>query len=129
MEQINVLNAILNAINDSEQKLRAATDGHNRLHALGESLEKYVRDIFAGTLGLSEEERMLKQAECFSYGGGKNNPPDAIIRNGDAIEIKKVETIGGVPLNSSYPKNSGRHHLLSTYYMKHALLGTSSVSV
>lgn len=89
----NILNAILNFTNDSEQKLKAATNQDNRLHALGESLEKYVKDIFAGTLECNEEERNKIQNEFFSYGGGKNTPPDAIIQNGDAIEIKKLKKV------------------------------------
>lgn len=100
----NILNAILNFTNDSEQKLKAATNQQNRLHALGESLEKYVKDIFAGTLGLNEEERNKIQDEFFSYGGGTNTPPDAIIMNGDAIEVKKLKKVEDVPLNSSFPK-------------------------
>lgn len=100
----NILNAILNFTNDSNQKLKAATNQDNRLHALGESLEKYVKDIFAGTLECNEEERNKIQNEFFSYGGGKNTPPDAIIQNGDAIEIKKLKKVEDIPLNSSYPK-------------------------
>ena len=42
----------------------------------------------------------------FSYLGNKNNPPDFIIKNGDAIEIKKIENYStAIALNSSYPKN------------------------
>ena len=39
--------------------------------------------------------------DVFCYEGGVNNPPDAMIRNqGDAIEIKKIESkIGGIQLN------------------------------
>ena len=36
----------------------------------------------------------------------KNNPPDGILRGGDAIEVKKVESRApDLQLNSSYPKN------------------------
>lgn len=104
MEQFNILNAILNIVKDSEQKLKAATNRHNRLHAAGEPLEEYIKDAFADTFRTDELTKQIKQSKVFSYGGGKNNPPDAILRNGDAIEVKKVESIGGIPLNSSYPK-------------------------
>ena len=100
----NILDAILNIAKDSSQKLSASTNTHNRLHAAGEPLEDYIKDAFAGTFNLDTFSKNSKQSQVFSYGGGKNNPPDAIIRNGDAIEVKKVESIGGIPLNSSYPK-------------------------
>jgi hypothetical protein len=42
----------------------------------------------------------------FSYLGNQNNPPDIILKNSDAIEVKKIETLGSaLALNSSYPKN------------------------
>lgn len=104
MKQVNLLDAILNIAKDSGQKLKASTNQHNRLHASGEPLEEYIKDAFAETFRTDTATKLVRQAEVFSYGGGKNNPPDAILRNGDAIEVKKVESIGGIPLNSSYPK-------------------------
>ena len=44
--------------------------------------------------------------ETFSYIGNQNNPPDIILRNGDAIEVKKIQSnSSSLALNSSYPKN------------------------
>lgn len=106
MRPANMVDAILNVIKHHQISLQDPRNTNNRLHAMGESLEKYVKDIFAGTLRASEEERMQIHAQCFSYGGGANNPPDAMIKGGAAIEIKKVESIGSVPLNSSYPKST-----------------------
>lgn len=100
----NILDAILNIAKDSGQKLNASTNQHNRLHAAGEPLEEYIKDAFADTFNLDAVAKISKQSQVFSYGGGKNNPPDAILKKGDAIEVKKVESIGGIPLNSSYPK-------------------------
>ncbi len=38
--------------------------------------------------------------------GNQNNPPDIIVKNGDAIEVKKIESLlSAIALNSSYPKN------------------------
>ncbi len=105
MRPVNIIDAILNVIKHHQISLQDPRNTNNRLHAMGESLEKYVKDIFAGTLHASEEEKMQIHAQCFSYGGGANNPPDAMIRGGAAIEIKKVESIGSVPLNSSFPKS------------------------
>lgn len=45
-------------------------------------------------------------SKYFSYMGNQNNPPDIIIRRGDAIEVKKIESLrSGIALNSSYPKD------------------------
>ena len=44
-------------------------------------------------------------SEVFSYLGNTNNPPDSILRDGDAIEVKKIENkSSSLALNSSYPK-------------------------
>ncbi len=44
--------------------------------------------------------------QAFSYLGNQNNPPDIIIKNGDSIEVKKVQgNASGIALNSSYPKS------------------------
>ena len=51
----------------------------------------------------AEKNKIFSQN--FSYIGNQNNPPDLIIRNGDAIEIKKIENLNSaIALNSSYPK-------------------------
>ena len=75
---------------------------------MGAALEFYVKDAFSGTLSgkrLSEKEKIYPQ--FFSYLGNQNNPPDAIIREGDAIEVKKYigRRSNGIALNSSYPKD------------------------
>lgn len=78
----------------------------NRANSIGESLEEYVKDLFAGTVEENDElVRNSRISQCFSYVGNQNNPPDSIIRGGDAIEVKKIETQGAsLALNSSYPK-------------------------
>jgi hypothetical protein len=79
-----------------------------RANNMGEALEKFITDAFAGTFDVkNEEQRNIKHSEIFSYIANQNNPPDAIIKGGDAIEVKKVESKNpkSIPLNSSYPKN------------------------
>ena len=72
---------------------------------MGEALEEYVKDLFAGTSGVDGEERSLKHSGCFSYLGNQNNPPDIMLRGGDSIEVKKIESKNSsLALNSSYPK-------------------------
>jgi hypothetical protein len=74
---------------------------------MGEALENYIKDVFASTLGeTNEQERLVKLGQVFSYQGNQNNPPDIVIRGGDAIEVKKIESPNsGLALNSSFPKS------------------------
>lgn len=44
--------------------------------------------------------------EVFSWLGNSSNPPDSMLRGGDGIEVKKIQSLsGGIALNSSSPKN------------------------
>ncbi|MGA6137398.1 NgoPII family restriction endonuclease [Acinetobacter dispersus] len=76
----------------------------NRVNQVGDALEKFVKDLYADSIG--NKDYMSLHQKVFSYLGNKNNPPDAILKNSDAIEIKKVETLNGdIALNSSFPKD------------------------
>jgi hypothetical protein len=56
---------------------------------------------------MNETERLEKISDIFSYLGNNSNPPDAMLRNGDAIEVKKIESDNSsLALNSSYPKHT-----------------------
>ena len=74
---------------------------------MGDALEEYIKDIFAGTYTITDEQKRLKIiSESFSYLGNNSNPPDAMLKNGDAIEVKKIENNNSsLALNSSYPKH------------------------
>jgi len=74
---------------------------------MGEALESYVKDLFCNTFEMQDEMKKNRiYSEKFSYIGNQNNPPDMIIAGGDAIEVKKIESIGSqLALNSSYPKD------------------------
>jgi hypothetical protein len=78
----------------------------NRINAVGDALEEYIKDIFADTIDETNlDQKINKYSEVFSWQGSQNNPPDLIIRNGDAVEVKKIGTIGSqIALNSSFPK-------------------------
>ena len=104
----NILKAIdrlANSLNTSI--ILAAPKSSNRANNMGEGLERYIQDLFADTLYQSNEiERNQSINNTFSYLGNQNNPPDLIIKSGDALEIKKIESAkSSIPLNSSYPKN------------------------
>lgn len=79
----------------------------NRANNMGEALEFFTKDAFCDTF---DETDAQKKKDCysknFSYLGNQNNPPDIIIKNSDAIEVKKIDGVraSDLALNSSYPK-------------------------
>ena len=102
----NILKAIKNIVENPIIQVRDFYSGRNRANSVGEALENYVKDVFANSFNEQEAERNLKFNEAFSYLGNQNNPPDIILRNGDAIETKKVQSLtSALALNSSYPKS------------------------
>lgn len=55
------------------------------------SIEEYIRNLFADTFYVNDEDKKrTRQVEVFSYLGNSTNPPDLILRGGDAIEIKNI---------------------------------------
>lgn len=103
----NLLKAIKNIIENPILSIRSNSTGINRANNMGDALEEYIKDAFASTLDEKNETiRNEKFQKTFSYIGNQNNPPDSILRNGDAIEVKKIQSKGSaLALNSSYPKN------------------------
>ena len=103
---MNIINAIINLINNPITKLKQYKVGNNRANNAGDALEDYIKDLFAGVhQDFPIQARTKLIGETFSYCGNQNNPPDAILKNGDAIEIKKIESANSaLALNSSYPK-------------------------
>jgi hypothetical protein len=102
----NLLKAIKIIVDNPVIKIKNYYSGRNRANSVGEALENYIKDIFADSIELQEMEKLEKFNEVFSYLGNQNNPPDIILRNGDAIEIKKIQNPNSVlALNSSYPKS------------------------
>lgn len=104
---INILDAIYNISLIEDLTINEITFGNNRANNMGEGLEVFIKDAFANTFSIKDKNlRLLKYNEIFSYQGAKNNPPDLMLKNGDAIEIKKVENLAtDLQLNSSYPKS------------------------
>lgn len=102
---MNIVNAIENLIKNPIIELVEYYQGKNRINNAGNSLEEYMKDLFANSFNLSEIERNQKLSQVFSYLGNTNNPPDAMLYNGEAIEVKKIENYNSpLALNSSYPK-------------------------
>ncbi|WP_297114476.1 NgoPII family restriction endonuclease [uncultured Porphyromonas sp.] len=102
----NIIDAICNITTLTSLELTSLSHSKNRANSMGESLEMFVKDLFAGSYNTNSSSKRTKLlAKTFSYLGNQNNPPDAILLNGDAIEIKKIESFGSsLALNSSYPK-------------------------
>lgn len=103
----NIIDAIYNLINHPMIQLKEFYKGKNRANNMGDALEEYIKDLFADTIHETDEQKRLhKISETFSYLGNQNNPPDSILRFGDAIEVKKIESKNAnLALNSSYPKH------------------------
>ncbi|MCI1273993.1 MAG: NgoPII family restriction endonuclease [Clostridiaceae bacterium] len=103
----NILTAIKNLIDNPIIELTSHYSGRNRANGVGDALEKFTKDLFANTLFETDEyKKTLKYNEVFSYQGNQNNPPDIMLKNGDSIEVKKVQgNANALALNSSYPKS------------------------
>ena len=108
----NVLIALKNIVDNPITSLVSHYSSSNRMNNMGEALELYVKDIFCNSLEvetLAEKNKIF--SKYFSYIGNQNNPPDLMIKGGDAIEVKKLESLNsGIALNSSYPKNKLYSH-------------------
>ena len=102
----NILKAFVNVVKNYQLSIKEITDEKNRANNIGEGLEVFIKDIFANTSGENDYQKKLEIYEkTYSYQGNKNNPPDLMLKNTDAIEIKKLESKNSaLALNSSYPK-------------------------
>ena len=79
-----------------------------RINNVGEGLETFIKDAFSNSL-LEENysQKLLNYQEVFSWTGNQNHPPDIMIKNSDAIEVKKTQSANtDLALNSSYPKTT-----------------------
>lgn len=102
----NIIKAFLKIVANYQTSIQSVTSGNNRANNMGEGLEHYIKEMFADVGANDSQERRLEIfQETYSYQGNKNNPPDLILKNSDAIEIKKLEShTTAIALNSSYPK-------------------------
>src|SRR3989338_6231169 len=105
--ETNILVAITNLVKDPITNLILHYRSSNRVNNMGDALEYYIKDLFCNSLPESNLEKKNEiYSKYFSYIGNQNNPPDIMIKQGDAIEVKKIESLrSGIALNSSYPKD------------------------
>lgn len=103
----NILKAFINIANSYTMDIANITYGNNRMNNMGEGLEAYIKNAFADCLYETDENIINEKiSKTFSYTGNKTNPPDMMLYQSDAIEVKKIESLGaGLQLNSSYPKS------------------------
>jgi hypothetical protein len=116
----NIIDAIITIVQQPSHKLVKYTSSGrntNRMNVMGDPLEEYVKNMFADTFGVTDPiDRMKSISQTFSYLGNDSTPPDGMLKGGnmgDAIEVKKTNSFGGIQLNSSHPKSK----LLSTSTM------------
>lgn len=104
----DTLTAIINIINSETIVLDGKTkSSSNRANLMGDALENYIQEAYSGTIGETDREYKLKRIdEIFSYTGNNSHPPDGMIKDGEAIEVKKIESRSSqLQLNSSNPKS------------------------
>lgn len=108
----NILKALINIKkyrNNNLQNITIVTNpSQPRVNMEGNALDSYIRDAFCNSFRVKDPLRKMEiYKKEFSYFGSQNNPPDIIIRNSDAIEVKKLSTINSktMQLNSSTPKS------------------------
>ncbi|MCL2115222.1 MAG: NgoPII family restriction endonuclease [Methanobrevibacter sp.] len=108
--ETNTLKAIINIKNfnkndfDEIYPRNNEISTKNRINSVGDSLEFFVKDAYSNGFNIINKDEFYEK--YFSFFGSKNHPPDAIVKHGDAIEVKKTGGFSGdIQLNSSYPKS------------------------
>lgn len=102
----NVLTAIKAIIEHPISNLVRYYQGRYRNKQIDDALECFIQDVFADTVTESDKQtKLLRHSEVFSYSGNANSPPNLILKNGDAIKIKQIESSSSeVKLTDSYPR-------------------------
>ena len=102
----DVLKAINNISKLENWNIEEVVLSSNRALSMGEGLESFVKNAFADTFKTeNQNEKNILFSKIFSYEGSKRTPPDLMLKNGDAFEVKKMEALNSeIQLNSSHPK-------------------------
>jgi hypothetical protein len=102
MKKSNILEFIYNISQLSSIYLKL-DKSNNKINSVGDSFEDFVAQSFLN-FSSKDQTNLEFRSEIFSWLGNKNNPPDLILKDSDAIEIKKIENYSQIALNSSFPK-------------------------
>ena len=70
----------------------------------GKPFELFAKNFYSGCLGALTDSVESAWSKTFSYLGSENHPPDFMVINGDAVEVKKLVNTSSIQLNSSPPK-------------------------
>lgn len=113
MRYTNTVLAFINGVKNIEldvlnHYLNIETGSKNKINKVGDLAEIYIKDLYCNSIYVNNlADKREEYKKYFSYLGGKNSPPDAIISGGEAIEIKKQENMsfGDISLNSSHPSD------------------------
>jgi hypothetical protein len=101
----SILTALINLADKKDNNVKHVVSSRTVANAMGDSLDAYIKSLFINNIaGMTPEEINLKKQEVFSWLGNQNNIPDLILKNSDAVEIKKIEGVSSLALNSSHPK-------------------------
>ena len=73
-------------------------------HEKGKPFEFFAKNFYAGCLGALPNSVDAAWSSTFSWPGSANNPPDFMVYGGDAVEVKQLQGISSIQLNSSPPK-------------------------
>lgn len=102
---MTVLNMLINLSQTNNLQVNSLYKGSNRMNNVGDGLEEYLKEAISGTFALEMHEKLERFNDVFCYQGSSARPPDLMLRGGDAIEIKKTESLfSELQLNSSHPK-------------------------
>ena len=102
----NILDAIVNIIQLPNLNVNDLTSGNNRATNVGDGLENFIKDAFSNNLSNDKNDKLENYSNTFSYECSKTTPPDLMLIKGDAIEVKKTESVRSeLQLNSSHPKS------------------------
>lgn len=111
----NTLKAIINIKNLNDYDLNkiyppaSEMVANNRIQAVGARLEAFIKDAYSNSF--KEINKIDYYSKYFSYLGNANNPPDSMLKGGDAIEVKKLKSsTQSIQLNSSFPKDKLHSH-------------------
>lgn len=105
----NVLVALYNILSRNSSILTPIFRSNGSANAAGDSLEFFIKDMFC--TGASqyqyEHEKQKIYDRYLSWSGDSSHFPDFIVKNGVAVEPKKMnnQSKASIALNSSYPKD------------------------
>ena len=98
-----IVNIIKNNINDLEEY--KSLNYKIRINNTGEALENLIKNSLCNSYNSNDIEKINLQNKYFSYLGNQNNPPDLIIKNGDAVEVKKNKNFSISDVSIKSPNN------------------------